>query len=318
MSSRTCPVVVTILSRNRTVFLTDTIESWLRQTRKPAKLVILDNASEPDTVAAIEDFADRGVILDRCPSIIGVAENFKRARRHASEAWLIVAHDDDIYHPNYLELVDKVISYTPYAPGVLVGTMLIDFTPTLEFGYSLRDAKLRRLDVAGLARELYSGAKVNFGATVYRRDVFNRIDPDWARYANLFDRPFLLACARDDGAALVDRPVVKYRVHRGQDVRNAAAALPAKYVCNLVRCYKGILRPNGWLAPDLFARRSLFLLWDSVRREARGLSGAFRSVRGAGVLSADEWIWGVLFFPWYFVRYRAAAWIRSIQEKFAS
>lgn len=307
-------IVVTILSRNRGNYLADTIQSWLRQTTKAAKIVVLDNASDPSTVEVVERFKVHGVIMDRCTVPISVAENFKRARQHSSEPWLIVAHDDDIYHPEYLEMVERTLNRAD-APSVLLGTMSVDYNPKLEFGYSMRNVSPRWMDARMLAQVLYDGMAVNFGATVYRREIFAVLEPDWVNYANLFDRPFLLECARDGGAMLIEGPVVKYRVHAGQDVRNAAATLPSLYACNLVRCYRRWLRPRVIRTADSFARRSLYLLWVAVQRGERGK--AFRAVRDTGILSPEEWLWGALCFPWYFARYRIAIWVRHMQEKFS-
>ena len=57
-------IIVTILSRNRGHFLSDTIRSFLCQTLLPAQIIVLDNASDESTIAVVKSFAADGVIQE--------------------------------------------------------------------------------------------------------------------------------------------------------------------------------------------------------------------------------------------------------------
>lgn len=314
MSDPLNSVVVTVLSRNRGEFLAQTLESLLKQTRLPRRIVVLDNASDDKTVAVVRSFAQRGVEVDRTNEVIGVAQNFLRARSYAQQRWLMVAHDDDIYHPEYLEAALDCVGASTNGPAVIVGGMSFDARPTLTFDYPLRHAQTRCLDQRSFAKLLFDGYPVNFGATLYDSERFLSTAPDWDRFANLFDRPFLLECAKERGALLLDAPVVKYRVHSGQDVKNAAMRLPSHVPLALIANYRCLLRSEatGW--PDSFARRGMFLLSETLRREAPSLLMRIRRIAAVHQLSPVDWFWGVLFYPYYCCRYRAARMLHNWRE----
>lgn len=309
------PIVVTILSRNRGPFLRETIRSFLSQTMRPVRIVVLDNASGPATVEVAQSFVSEGVEVDRSDTLISVAENFARARAHATEPWIMIAHDDDLYHPEYLQTAVGALQLADPQAGICITGMTFEFAPTSQFEFGLRANAIRRLTHRELALTMYNGYPVNFGGTIYHRDVLCRVKPDWQRFANLFDRPFLLECTREGGALMLAQPSVKYRVHAGQDVRNAAKALPASYACNLISAYGSVLRPPFAKGPDPFARRTMYLLSQALRNEYPGMFSRFRFMVKMRTLRGTDWIWGTLCYPWYFCRYRAAIWRHRVRER---
>lgn len=309
-------ITVAIISRNRSEFIRDTIRSFLKQTYPAARIVVLDNASDRETVSAIEDFKQHGVVLDRTANLISVADNIRRAGTHADTGWIMIAHDDDIYHPEYLERVARAIAERPDV-GLVVSRMSYDHSPTLHFRYGFLDCPAHYVDAAGLAAAMFAGEAINFGASVYRLDVFNRTELEWEKYANILDRPFLLRCADHGGAIILKGKGVKYRLHDGQAVKNEAAQLPLKHVINLVGEYRRRLHVGVSISPNPYTYGALYRLYAVFRNGGRNPAVCLQCVHDTGLLSAKDWLFGIMFFPWYLARSWAAKTWYTLQGRIA-
>lgn len=100
------PTVSFILPAYKRRFLRDAIASILAQTYTDFELVVVDDASPENLKEVVDFFHDKRLIYHRNEENIG-GKNLVTAWNHAMHfakgKWCVLASDDDVYEPNYLE-----------------------------------------------------------------------------------------------------------------------------------------------------------------------------------------------------------------------
>ena len=84
---------------NGAVLVVDAIRSILCQTITDLELIVVDDASDDDTVRRVESIRDERLRLIANPSRLGIPANWNRSIEHATGTYLCVFHQDDIMHP---------------------------------------------------------------------------------------------------------------------------------------------------------------------------------------------------------------------------
>lgn len=95
-----------ILAAYKTRFLRETIVSILSQTYRDFELVVVDDCSPEDMKSVVDQFSDDRVSYHRNESNIGghdLVEAWNEAMKFARGEFVILASDDDVYAPTYLE-----------------------------------------------------------------------------------------------------------------------------------------------------------------------------------------------------------------------
>lgn len=197
-------------------------QGWL-----PDELVVCDDGSSDGTVAAVEAFADRvafPVHLHRNPSTLGVAANFSRAIGLARHDIIVLADQDDVWRTDRLSTIEAAL-----ADGA-AGAVFSDADVIDEEG---RPIGRRQWDVDGFTpreRERFRHGhhvdvllrhNVVCGATLAIRDSVRPAVlpvPDGARH----DYWIALVTGALGGLAMVDTPLIGYRVHGANQVGSAA------------------------------------------------------------------------------------------------
>lgn len=93
----------------------EAIESLLSQTARAARIVCIDDASSDSTGALICHFAARGVELLHNPERCGLPANWNRAIDLVTTPYFVIAHQDDIYEPSYIDRLRALLDDHPRA-----------------------------------------------------------------------------------------------------------------------------------------------------------------------------------------------------------
>ena len=89
---------------NAEEFLSQALESLARQTRRPDRVVVIDNCSTDRTPEIVENFKGLPVEYVRNPVQLGVYGNFNRCLDYATETdYLHILHGDDMILPPFFE-----------------------------------------------------------------------------------------------------------------------------------------------------------------------------------------------------------------------
>jgi glycosyltransferase involved in cell wall biosynthesis len=108
----TTRVTVAIPLFNGALFVGDTIASLRAQTFRDFDLVCLDDASEDDSVAVARA---AGADVLRNAARLGLAANWNRAIELSRSEFLVIAHQDDVYEPQYLGAMVRLLDGHPRA-----------------------------------------------------------------------------------------------------------------------------------------------------------------------------------------------------------
>lgn len=289
-------IEVYVLTRNRRELLRETLRSLLAQTLPPRRLVVLDNCSDDGTAESVQSEFGGSVEVDRSSAPLGVWQNFGRAAAACRSPWLMVAHDDDLYHPEYLQAVTDVLQRAP-GVGVVVAGMSYELEPHPRRWRQHAGAGTFCRTSGDLAFILYKGFGANFGSAVYRTELLRRTDIEAETYANYADRPLLLAMSREGGAFVLRERYVQYRIHRRQDSHLIGRSIPAKHLLQLQDLYRRLLLGDGrrrvW-----FRFRQIYNLHLICRNQGSEGDSVWRYLRAAGetgpealLLGSGGWLW---------------------------
>ena len=243
-----CAVVIPSFDHAR--FVGAALDSALGQTRRPDRIVVVDDGSRDATASVVAGYRDRGVEL-HVQENAGAHAALNRAVALAAEDCELVAvlNSDDVYEPRRLERCLTRLEGRPEVGVVCSELAVID-----DDGRPLDPEAPRRrwFDVAwslGSAGDLslveWLGM-VNFPATTSNvvaraRDLLER---PFRPYRYCHDYAFLLESALRDRLAVVREPLLRYRVHAA----NTMVMDPAPLVRELLRLQVDLYRA---LAPDL-------------------------------------------------------------------
>ena len=200
-------------------FLAELLTSLSAQTQAPDELVVCDDGSTDGTIELVEQFASVApfpVRLHVNAERAGVVGNFEQAFSLAEGEFLLPCDQDDIWHPRKIDVVARRLSAPDHPDAVLHDSSLVD-----EAGATIPGTLWELVGFGQRARDEF--ASDQFGFLVRR--------PVAAGHALAFSAaklPFLLPFSRSANhdtwvaqliaaigrIALVDEPLVAYRLHR--------------------------------------------------------------------------------------------------------
>jgi glycosyltransferase involved in cell wall biosynthesis len=215
-------ISVAMCTYNGVRFLREQLESIAAQTRLPDELVICDDRSTDESVEIIKPFLHHSpfaVRLEINDSNRGSTKNFEKAIGLCQGEIIALADQDDVWHPDKLESIEKAFHGEPNLAAIFSDAELINedselLDGTLWESFSFTGRERRRFK-NGHALEVLLKHLTVTGATLafsekYRNLVLpiphNHIHDSWIS--------FLLASVAE--IRPIERPTVRYRQHRRQ------------------------------------------------------------------------------------------------------
>lgn len=238
-------IEILVVTYNREALLPETLETLLAQTVPATSIRMVDNGSTDRTGEIARSFASRGVQYFR-RDVNDPLACWRDLQRIPTAEWVMVFHDDDLLHPEYLGAVSTAIDAFPEV--TLIGSaMKAEAMPNARDWAAISPKRTTGiLSWREFARKLYAGFPFPFCSAVYRTEVFRRTVIDTGTYGKISDRPFLMEVARAGGAVLLKDVFVKSRVHPGQDSRDSATGPFPSEALMLQRYYREALGEDPW------------------------------------------------------------------------
>lgn len=246
-------VSVVIPSYNHAAFIADAVNSVLVQTEGDLELIVVDDGSDDNSLEILAGFSDpRLSVLTQANS--GAHAAINRGLGQASSGFIAILNSDDVYHPRRLEALLDQLARSPQSGVIGSYVEVIDSSGRpldIKRGYeNLEPWALERPSLSFRADADPRGALLteNYWATT-SNFVFRRELVDWLggfrplRYAHDWD--FLLRVLPDHTPALLPEPLLKYRVHPKNTIREDRAAM----ILEICWCL-AVHLPR--LAPELF------------------------------------------------------------------
>lgn len=106
------PFVSFVLPAYKATYLSEAIHSILSQTYKDFELIVVNDASPEDVKSVVAGFNDKRLFYFENKHNIGGKDLVKQWNDYclpkASGEWVVLASDDDVYAPTYLEEMVKL------------------------------------------------------------------------------------------------------------------------------------------------------------------------------------------------------------------
>jgi len=207
-------------------YLTDQLESLIAQMRTPDEVVICDDCSTDSTLNLLKQFSASApfpVNIYENTTRLGSTKNFERAISLCQGELIALCDQDDIWEPAKLSSIEQRFAENANASLVFTDADVVDehgnslgyrLWDTLHFDKPLQDhirspAAFALLD----KREVVTGATMAFRTKF--RDLVLPIPDDTVL---IHDGWIALMISLAGSFDLVDRPLVKYRQHSGQQI----------------------------------------------------------------------------------------------------
>ena len=226
-------VSVIIPSYNHEAYVSEAVASVLDQTERDLELIVIDDGSVDGTMERLRAFSDPRLRL-LSQENQGAHAAINRGLAEAAGEFLAILNSDDAYHPQ--RLARALAVFEAEADAGLVGSHIeiVDGTDrTLGIKHGYRDCPPWVLsspehsfragnDLRGaLLTENYWATTSNF---VFRRSCYRKAGGFRPlRYAHDWD--FALRMARVARMVLLPDPLVRYRVHETNTIRENQAAM---------------------------------------------------------------------------------------------
>lgn len=255
-------IEVFFFAHNRANMLRQAVDCYLNQTVKGAQLILLVNAPSLDVLRVAQDYISKGVKLIVEPTSLNVCGCVQYCQKMASRAITVMAHDDDLIHPAYLETILKAYNQLP---GLnLVISAMGDwndepFSP--QYHTQLRVLK----NVSEFSAYIFLGYSFTFSSASYRTLALKKAPvPNYTTYGKVHDVPFMLGVCRHGEAAVLQYPFIKYRIHADQDSLTFSTGPMVKHWLALEGLHKKLMSLGGKrlsLAYELNAYHRLRIGW---------------------------------------------------------
>lgn len=180
-----------IPTRERPDVLKAAIRSVLNQTRSNFEIVVMDNASAPETKDVADSFESPHIRYFRAPERLAMADNWELALQHASGDYITFLGDDDGVLPDAVEIAEEIHAEWPGA--LLTWRPLVYFWPNsfipayrnlvhMHVGSAIVERGTR-----ALLKDVYAGRKTyeelpSLYVSFVPRRVIDKVRAEYGRY----------------------------------------------------------------------------------------------------------------------------------------
>ena len=303
-------VTVAVPTYNREKFLKQAIESVLKQTFQDFEIIVFDNASSYNIERLLAGFGDKRISLNKTPENIGQVGNFQRIYNYPyTSRYMMILFDDYAIHPQLLEREAGLLEANKEL--VWAGSSLRFVREDKDMGkFSpiTGPVPYKICDSSELTRQILLGFNLCFGSIVYRvsaiEDPFDLV----TKYSKWSDRPQVIRIAQKGKAALINAPLINYRLHAGQDsAQKDSEQFFIDYSKKLFQFYKDSL-PQPLSSPDA-------ALWYKFTT-----NNLLNAVAGISHTAKDFWLnlnkFRPDFFNWKYLRPKGIFYLLKFFKKF--
>lgn len=219
-------ISIALCTYNGGDFLSEQLESYLKQTKLPDELVICDDCSGDKTISVIEDFSKKSpfpVHFYVNEKNLGSTKNFERAISLCSGDLMFLSDQDDVWEPNKIELIYDEFNKSKNIGMVFSDAEVVDEKlETLKsrlWDFSFPAAERESVKNGGLFKLLLKKNVVTGAAMVFRKEFRNFFLPIPTNIPNiLHDAWIALIISAISDVSFVNKPLIKYRQHSNQQL----------------------------------------------------------------------------------------------------
>ena len=247
-----------IMTHNRQDYIVDSIKSVLNSTVYINKITILDNESSDDTENIIKLLGDSRIHYIKTFGFLG---NFYTARKIVEKKYVMLFHDDDILHPEYLEYV--LVMLNTYENVSLVTSRYTEFFDNVpKFNKNISYDHYLFNTMEEWSRHMYYIENIAYATAVYRSQDFLSEDLEYEKFNKFNDWPFMAKMSRHGNVVLLDDCNLFFvRRHAGQDTWTFTNAPTIRQIVNWDKFYFNALscEKDEYLKKNIiFAKKSRY------------------------------------------------------------
>jgi hypothetical protein len=217
---------IAMCTYNGTGYLAQQLASIAEQTRLPDELVVCDDASRDGTPEMVRAFAAEArfpVRLYVNQQNLGSNKNFERAIKLCDGDVIALCDQDDVWHPEKLALMEALLAAEPetalvFTNGNVIGDDSRSANFTLWEGCGFGTRSQERVRAGQAFAVLVERASVTGAAMAFRARFLDLLLPFPENAVFVHDEWIALLIAACGKLAMVDKPLIKYRQHPGQQI----------------------------------------------------------------------------------------------------
>ena len=228
-------VSIVIPSYNHEAYIRYAINSVLSQTLTDLELIVVDDGSSDNSLAAIREFDDPRIRIIEQENR-GAHAAINRGIELAQGHYVAILNSDDAYSPDRLEKLIEALKANPAAGLAGSYIQVIDtFGKRLGIKHANKDLEPWPLEnpqlsfrngddlFAGLLTENHLATTSNF---LFERSWYTRLGGFRAlRYTHDWDFALRLTLAAGGKLCIVEEPLLEYRIHERNTIRENKAAM---------------------------------------------------------------------------------------------
>ncbi len=211
---------IAIPTYNRAAYLKECIGSILNQTFQDFDVFVFDDASKEPVEQELKKLNDKRIHFIGSEKNMGAEENVNRILRYPFHSeYLTVFHDDDAMHPKMLELQVSFLDDNKDVIFVASGFNRVYDNAIHNFS-SFNESKIKYVVYKNKGREfikaVMSWLMSPSSSTMYRLQTIKDSKVEYEKFSDFYDILFLMKISKKGNSALIDAPLVNYRIHAGQ------------------------------------------------------------------------------------------------------
>jgi glycosyltransferase involved in cell wall biosynthesis len=275
------PIEVVLCAFNGEQYIGQQVQSILRQSLQPARLSIYDDGSTDRTTQVVEEIirSHAGgveIVLHRNPVNLGYVKNFEQGIRNASQEFIALSDQDDIWERDKLQVLMAAFDEDTaivFSDALLVDQHAASLQHTLWQAIRLTPKRQASFGRRAQARKLLvQQSFVTGAALVMRASLVPRLPP--FPVAAPHDYWIAIVAAELTSVKPVDRPLYRYRQHPNNVMGQGRWDLPERVARVFRRAqarYADELHTYEQIALALEGHAELALARDEFRAKAEFL-----------------------------------------------
>ena len=254
-------VQVIILSRDRPEYLKTTINSVLKQSisREKFEIIISDNSIKNDVeTMIIQDYSNDNLEYIRRTPSVSLMKHFQLIISECREKYTVLFHDDDVMHPNYLEIMIPFIQQENVASVACNSSIFNDDISKSEGeAHHYKSVKTFTNENEFLLSYMpWSNGIAPFPSYIYKTKYLKKVElKRISRPDNFSDTLFLSDFLRYGSVVWIPDFLMYYRVHNSNEHMKLYTV---DNIAVLNRMYLNGLSKKTFLMPMRF---SYLLIW---------------------------------------------------------
>lgn len=251
---------------NNSLLLNECLISLELQTVKSFDVYIYDDASSDNYLSIISSFSKFSIQYIKHTENLGALANMQFAYNDLKDKYnfVMVMHEDDLMHPQFIEIVINAISLNE-KPAFLICNF-ISFTNILELkdisATKYHQPNIFLINKKELSLLFLQLNPLAFGSVVFNTNVYKTMDFNFNKYEEFADRPFLLNGLSDSSLiALIKDNLYFYRFHGLTDSR--WKNLLPQHIFNLLKLYREILVNTNHISIKFFKKYAMLFVFDA-------------------------------------------------------